>query len=48
MTRRLGVSKSGFYEWDGRAPSDTERHREELVIGLQHSLGRTGICLLTG
>lgn len=28
----LGVSKSGFYEWDGRPPSDTRARREELKL----------------
>jgi putative transposase len=32
MCALLEVSKSGFYEWDGRAPSDTEHRREELKI----------------
>ncbi|MBO0884578.1 MAG: IS3 family transposase [Mycobacterium sp.] len=35
MTSWLGVSKSGFYEWDGRAPSDAERRREELKIKIK-------------
>jgi len=28
----LGVSKSGFYEWDGRPPSQTDARREELKV----------------
>jgi transposase InsO family protein len=35
MLRWLGVSKSGFYEWDGRGPSDAERRREELKIKIK-------------
>jgi transposase InsO family protein len=35
MTSWLGVSKSGFYEWDGRRPSDAERRREELKIKIK-------------
>jgi len=31
MTALLGVSKSGYYEWQGRPPSDTWRRREELA-----------------
>jgi putative transposase len=31
MTALLGVSKSGYYEWLGRPPSDTWRRREELA-----------------
>jgi transposase InsO family protein len=32
MTGWLGVSKSGYYEWHGRPPSDTQARREELKI----------------
>lgn len=32
MTRWLGVSKSGYYEWAARPPSTAEKRREELKI----------------
>ena len=32
MLAWLGVSRSGFYEWDRRQPSRAERRREELKI----------------
>lgn len=35
MLRWLGVSKSGFYEWDGRLPSDTQARREELKVKIK-------------
>jgi hypothetical protein len=35
MTRWLGVSKAGFYEWRARGPSDAERRREELKIKIE-------------
>jgi putative transposase len=31
----LDVSKSGFYEWDGRPPSDTQARREELKLKIK-------------
>jgi putative transposase len=35
MTRWLGVSKSGFHEWNRRGPSDAQRRREELKIKIE-------------
>lgn len=32
MLAWLGVSKSGFYEWEARPPSKTEQRREELGV----------------
>lgn len=32
MLAWLGVSKSGFYEWDTRQPSDAQRRRDELKL----------------
>src|SRR4051812_30489710 len=35
MTHWLGVSKSGYYEWSARPPSDAEQRREELKIKIE-------------
>lgn len=35
MTRWLGVSKSGYYEWAARRPSDAQRRRELLKIKIE-------------
>lgn len=35
MLSWLGVSKSGFYEWEQRGPSDAQRRREVLKIKIE-------------
>jgi len=35
MCAWLGVSKSGFYEWLGRAPSPTQRRRDDLAAKIK-------------
>ena len=35
MTGWLGVSKSGYYDWLGRAPSTAARRRKDLAIKIQ-------------
>jgi transposase InsO family protein len=42
MLSWLEVSKSGFYEWRGRAPSATESHREHLKAEIQKLFKKFG------
>jgi putative transposase len=36
MCRELGVSRSGYYAWRGRAPSERERSDEGLTAVIKH------------
>jgi putative transposase len=36
MCRELGVSRSGYYAWRGRAPSERERADEGLLAAIRH------------
>jgi len=41
MCRLLGVSRSGFYDWEGREASASDKRREELKSMIVYEFGRS-------